>query len=241
MKLSLRLLSLLLFPCALGGQETGGPPDGQGAKEIFWNLRPAEEVVIPTPEKRAKEKPRQPQKPPAPAPAKPAQPLSLRYWIELRGSSSGEGDLVTESRTFKSGERIRFNFSSSTGGYISLAQRNKDGTLKLLFPNAANGLDDTRIKPRADRILPSETVWIKFDDKPSTERVVILFTASEKKLKALIQEAVRSQVPERVVAGIEGSKDLVLEVEETAPAKVGTYLISRDGRPILQDIELKHQ
>ena len=148
---------------------------------------------------------------------------------------------MTESRTFKSGERNRFNFSSSTGGYISLAQRNKDGTLKLLFPNAAQGLDDTSVKPSVDRMLPSEKAWFKFDDKPSTERIVILFAASAKKLEALVQEAVRSQVPERVVAGTQGSKDLVLEVEETAPAKVGTYLISRDGRPILQDIELKHQ
>jgi hypothetical protein len=239
MKPTLCLLFAQLFACALSGQEAAPPPDGQGAKEIFFNLRAGvgEEVVIPPAEEHHKKEHRHPPKPPAP----PAQPLSLRYWIELRGPSSGEGDLVTESRTFKSGERIRFNFSSSTGGHISLAQRNQDGTLKLLFPNAAKGLDDTSIKPLVDRMLPSEKAWFKFDDKPSTERIVILFAASAKKLDALVQEAVRSQVPERVVAGTEGSKDLVLEVEETAPTKVGTYLISRDGRPILQDIELKHQ
>jgi hypothetical protein len=234
MKPTLCSLFVLLCACALSGQEADNPPDKQGAKELFWNLQTGagEELVISLPEKSG-----HPPKPPRPA----GQLLSLRYWIELRGPSSSEGDLVTESRTFKSGEKIRFYFSSSTGGYISLAQRNKDGTLKLLFPNAAKGLEDTSIKPLVDRPLPSENAWFKFDDKPSTERIVILFAASAKKLEALIQQAVHSQVPERVVAGQQGSKDLVLEVEETAPTKVGTYLISRDGRPILQDIELKHQ
>jgi hypothetical protein len=239
MKPTLCSLFVLLCACALSGQEAVNPPDKQGAKELFWSLQmeAGEELVISSPKERPKEKSGHPPKSPTPA----GQLLSLRYWIELRGPSSSEGDMVTESRTFKSGEKIRFYFSSSTGGYISLAQRNKDGTLKLLFPNAAKGLEDTSIKPLVDRTLPSENAWFKFDDKPSTERIVILFAASAKKLEALIQEAVHSQVPERVVVGQQGSKDLVLEIEEAAPTKVGTYLISRDGRPILQDIELKHQ
>ncbi len=234
MKPTLCSLFVLLCACALSGQDAVNPPDQQGAKELFWKqqMEAGEELVVSSPEKSG-----HPPKPPKPA----RQLLSLRYWIELRGPSSSEGDMVTESRTFKSGEKIRFYFSSSTGGYISLAQRNKDGTLKLLFPNVAKGLEDTSIKPLVDRTLPSESAWFKFDDKPSTERIVILFAASAKKLEALIQEAVHSQVPERAVVGHQGSKDLVLEVEETAPTKVGTYLISRDGRPILQDIELKHQ
>lgn len=235
MKPTLCSLFVLLCACALSGQDAVNPPDQQGAKELFWSLQmeAGEELVISSPNEPSKKSGH----PPKPA----GQLLSLRYWIELRGPSSSEGGLVTESRTFKSGEKIRFYFSSSTGGYISLAQRNKDGTLKLLFPNAAKGLEDTSIKPFVDRTLPSENAWFKFDDKPSTERIVILFAASAKKLEALIQQAVHSQVPERVVVGQQGSKDLVLEVEETAPTKVGTYLISRDGRPILQDIELKHQ
>jgi hypothetical protein len=224
-------LLIFLFPRLLGTQVADDP----GAKAIFFNLEKGqgEDVVIPSP---GKGKPKKPQNRP-PGSTRP-EALSLRYWIELRGPSPSDNGFVTESRTFKSGERIRLYFSSSTGGYISLAQRNKNGSLTFLFPSLEKGLTDTRIKPSVDRILPGEKVWLKFDDKPSTERVVILFADSPKNLSTLVQTAISSEAP---IEGQLGSKDLVLEVEESEPSQIGTYLVSKDGRAVIRNIFLKHQ
>lgn len=224
---------LILFVASLlGGQEADDPG---GAKAIFFNLErgQGEDVVIPSPDNGKPEK-HQHRSPRSTHP----EALSLRYWIELRGPSPSDNGFVTESRTFKSGERIRLYFSSSTGGYISLAQRNKNSSLTFLFPSPEKGLTDTRIKPSVNRILPGENVWLKFDDKPSTERVVILFADSPKSLSILVQTAVSSEAP---IEGQLGSKDLVLEVEESEPSQIGTYLVSRDGRAVIQNIFLKHQ
>jgi Domain of unknown function (DUF4384) len=230
------LLLSFLVPGLLGGQEPDKKVDHHGAKEAFFGFEngPDEEVVISNPKG---------------VPPKPLHkqhrngsptPLSLRYWIELRGTSGSEPGLVTESRVFKSGERIRFYFSSSTGGYISLAQRHTNGTLTLLFPRPDRGLDDTRIQPSVDRILPSQAAWFKFDDKPSTERIVIFFAESSKKLDTLIQTAVRAEMPEEAVVAQLGSKDIELEIEDTVPSQIGTYLVSRDGRAVIRNVLLKH-
>jgi hypothetical protein len=226
---------IFFFSSLLGSQEATDQADKLGAKEIFWDLqrKHEEELVIPEPPKVGREKhPRREIR------SAPSGVLSLRYWIELRGPSPSENGSVTESRTFKSGERIRLHFSSSTGGYISLAQRNKNGSLTFLFPSPEKGLFDTRIKPSVNRILPSENVWLKFDDKPSTERILILFADSPKSLTTLVQSATTSEAP---IEGQLGSKDLVLDVEESEPSQIGTYLVSRDGRAVIRDIFLKHQ
>jgi hypothetical protein len=237
MNLPAWLLLSFLVPGLLGGQATDKRVDHPGAKDIFFGYEngPDGDMVISSP-KDTPTKPRHKQQ----RSGSPA-PLSLRYWIELRGPSTGDPAFVTESKVFKSGEKIRFYFSSSTGGYISLAQRHANGTLTLLFPRPDRGLGDTKIQPSVDRILPSETAWFKFDDKPSTERIIIFFAESAKKLDTLIQTAVRAEMPEEAVVAQLGSKDLELEIEDTVPSQIGTYLVSRDGRPVIQNILLKHQ
>jgi hypothetical protein len=233
---------LLMFfsfagPGLLGGQVADKQVDHQGAKEIFIGLGSgSDEVVVVTPHPEKNPTKRTPHKQQHGTSA-----LSLLYWIELRGPSTSDSDRVTESRTFKSGERIRFYFTSSTGGYIALAQWHKDGTLALLFPRADKGLDDTKIQPSVERILPSETAWLKFDANPYIERVVILFADSAKRLHTLIQTTTRAEMPEEAVQAQLGSKDLLLEVEETVPSQIGTYLVSRDGGPVIRNIFLKHQ
>jgi hypothetical protein len=231
--------SLLIFlvPSSLCGQET----HSHGAKELFFSLQEGlVDVVIP---KHNEENPvKHPIKHPKPSHVAPSEDLSLRYWIELEGPTTGTSSSVTESRVFKSGEKIRFHFSSSTGGYIALAQRNKSGAFNLLFPRPKKGYDDPKIKPSVDRILPSEEASFVFDDNPSVERVLIIFAQSQQRLSDVLQMVDKSEKPTTQLAESRlGSKDLVLEVEDSPTSDVGTYLVSRDGGAVIQEVLLKHQ
>src|SRR5262249_32626618 len=76
----------------------------------------------------------------------PSSTLGLSYWIELVGAD-GQGRQVTDSRIFRSGERIRLHFRSNAEGYIALILLGSSGTSRALFPDPVRGLTDSRIFP----------------------------------------------------------------------------------------------
>jgi len=183
---------------------------------------------------------------PNPQPAAFVNYFGLKYSIELVADPGKIGETVTEARVFRSGEKIRLHFESNRNGYISLLQLGASGQPNLLFPAPAKQLVDNYLVAGEDRILPAPEAWFRFDHQAGIERLVVVFAPKE--------EAVASRLPSRndrapargensvqLVAYLRGSKDLLIETEMEARDEIGTYAISRDGEPLVLEIELKHE
>jgi Domain of unknown function (DUF4384) len=170
--------------------------------------------------------------------------LGLSYWIELVGQD-GKGQQVTDHRIFRSGEKIRLHFSSNADGNIALIQLGSSGTSSVLFPDPAKGLNDSRILAREDRILPKESAWFRFDNTPGIEKILVVFARSQKELDIFsIQpsmDATATKAVLRNVDEIRGGKDLILETETENVSEVGSYGVNLSGKPVVMEIQLKHQ
>ena len=111
--------------------------------------------------------------------------LGISYWIELQGASGGPGQQVTERHVFHSGERIRLHFRSNSDGNIALIQLGSSGTSQILFPDPEKGLADSRLAADQDKVLPQDSAWFRFDDKPGTERLIVLFARNHEEPRPL--------------------------------------------------------
>lgn len=174
------------------------------------------------------------------------RPKGLSYWIELVDVSGGPGVQVTDSRVFKSGERIRLHFRSNAEGRISIVQIGSSGTSSMLFPDPAKGLSNNVLHANQDVVLPSAAHWFRFDGNKGTERLLVFFAGTQQELDATFP-ARRSMDPVATVAllnsakAASGSKDLLIETETQSVSEIGTYAVNVAGNPIVLEIELKHE
>jgi hypothetical protein len=171
--------------------------------------------------------------------------LGLSYWIELEGPKGQPGTQVTNQRIFRSGERIRLHFRSNAEGQIALLQLGSSGNSSFLFPDAEKGLTDTSLGADQDRILPDASSWFTFDNHPGTERLLAVFAKSKADVDSLsVGPAMDSKATERMLQTAQkerGSKDLIIETETRNAAEIGTYGVTRSGKPVILEIELKHE
>jgi hypothetical protein len=170
--------------------------------------------------------------------------LGLSYWIELV-DKDGQGQQVTGDRIFRSGERIRLHFLSNGDGNIALIQLGSSGTSSVLFPDPAKGLSDGRITAGEDRILPTESAWFRFDKNPGTEKILVLFARAQQEIDNFeIQPRMDAGATQAVIKRVDyvrGGKDLILETETRNASEIGTYGVNLAGKPVVLEIELRHQ
>ena len=170
--------------------------------------------------------------------------LGLSYWIELVGQD-GEGQQVTDSRIFRSGEKIRLHFRANADGNIALIQLGSSGTSNVLFPDPSRGLDDSRINPREDRILPKESAWFRFDNTPGTEKILVVFARNQREMDIFSirpsMDVTATKAVLKTVDEIQGGKDLILETETENDSEIGGYGVNLAGKPVVMEIQLKHQ
>jgi hypothetical protein len=170
--------------------------------------------------------------------------LGLSYWIELV-SKDGQGQQVTSDRIFRSGERIRLHFLSNGDGNIALIQLGSSGTSSVLFPDPAKRLSDSRITAGEDRILPTESAWFRFDNSPGTEKILVLFGRAQQDLDTFEikprMDVNATQAVMRSVENARGGKDLILETETQNASEVGTYAVNLAGKPVVLEVQLRHQ
>jgi hypothetical protein len=170
--------------------------------------------------------------------------LGLSYWIELVGPE-GQGRQVTDDRIFRSGDKIRLHFRSNADGNIALIQLGSSGTSSFLFPDRAKGLDDSRIHAADDRILPTESAWFRFDNQPGTEKVLVIFAKSQQEIDTFSfqpsMDVTATHAAMRKIERAQGEKDLILETETQNAAEIGGYGVNLAGKPVVMEIELRHQ
>ncbi len=241
--------------------------DGRGAKELFYDpaganvesARPAATPAAPSSTSTPTHRPRSPEavqrlgsgtrRPvslPASSKAQTARKtLGLSYWIELVQEQGNAGVQVSNTRVFRSGERIRLHFLGNMDGHVALIQLGSSGTGQLLFPNPGKGLTDTQLTAGQERILPNDAAWFRFDDNPGTERLIVMFARSRDDLDSfplrpsMDKDSTASVI--QTAKDLRGSKDLLIETEAQAASEVGTYGVSLSGQPVILEIALQHR
>lgn len=242
---ALTMIAALLWSGVIRGAEAPIP----GAKELFYDPAgnhlssgspPAKKPTVKPAGKRSSR--RSVQTVPEPGSQK---ILGLSYWIELEGPKGQPGTQVTSQRIFRSGERIRLHFRSNAEGQIALLQLGSSGNASFLFPDVEKGLTDTSLAADEDRVLPAASTWFTFDNHPGTERLLAVFAKSKADVDSLsVGPAMDSKATEAVLQTAEkqrGSKDLIIETETRKAAEIGTYGVNRSGKPVILEIELKHE
>jgi Domain of unknown function (DUF4384) len=126
----------------------------------------------------------------APRPV-PATAGALTYWIELLEAPVGPGPQVDEHRIFRSGEKIRLHVRSRREGFVSLVQLHPSGPANVLFPRSTKSLADNRVRANEDRVLPTESYWFSFDEKPGNEDLFLVFCATQEALESILDLARR--------------------------------------------------
>jgi len=260
-----RRIALVLFGVAAWSAAVAAQEPVSGAKELFYDpvgasatrLSPDSTAAKPSsPSPRTPQAVRSPVRHdslsrrvvslPATPEARSAQAsLGLSYWIELSTPEGKPGTQVTERHVFRSGDRIRLHFRSNADGNIALIQLGSSGTSQVLFPDLASNPADGGLTADQDKILPNDSAWFRFDEKPGTERLIVLFARDHQELDGF---PLRSNLNENETRGlvqkarsVQGSKDLFIETETKASGEVGTYGVNVAGKPVVLEIVLEHR
>lgn len=209
----------------LGAQEKGA-----GAKALFYN--PETGTSVSSNERTTPSQPGSPAKRRAIAPSRPdgIRYVGVHYWIELFGLGP-----VTDTRTFRTGDRIRLHVRSNAKGYLTIWSFDPAGRGTLLLP--VPGAEDNALVG-ADSLY--STPIIRFSPPAEDERLALVF--SRIRPDSLLTGNSPSGPAEIVsrALGSTGARSLVVEVEERDPSAVGTYLVNTAGGPVATEIRLRH-
>lgn len=223
------------------------PPAGPStkSKSKISSLKPKKKDPVPPPQvAQQAPKPDNPSSPQVVQAVDRTSTIGLSYWIELVGPN-GRGQKVTANRIFRSGEKIRLHFRSNADGNIALIQLASSGTSSVLFPDPAKGFSDSQIAAGEDRIFPAESAWFRFDNTPGTEKILALFARSQQEIDTFSikprMDVPATKVMMASVNEIRGGKDLILETETEKVSEIGTYGVNLAGKPVVMEIELRHQ
>lgn len=185
---------------------------------------------------------------PKPATSHPAPPspdlsnnIGIKYWLELIQPGSAEITRVNSTRIFHSGEKIRLHLETNVNGRVTLLQLGQDGAGHVLFPDARINQGDNYIQAGIDTPVPSSSAWIKFDNHPGIERMIVLLASVDRQLQNQTPSPSSAPPQQEFAAGSElepgkteavmamvekqqGSKGLVLEVDNQSE-KPASYAV----------------
>ncbi len=242
--------SLVLLALALASPSSRGlPPRGQGAKAVFFD--PDKGAFVPR-----KKKPRRRPEPPSPVPVRPSDPpvpeehpleaaLGLRYWIKLLDAEGHDGVKVTDGWTFRSGDRIQLFVESNSDAYLFLAQVDADGEGQVIFPGKNYREHSGQVRAHEPQTLPGIRHFLRFDEKPGTERLLILLARERSLLEPLLRsDRVAPQLIQdltRAARELRGSKTLLVEEFEDPGPEASTYAVELSGNSVLFELFLIHR
>jgi hypothetical protein len=85
-------------------------------------------------------------------------PQRIRVTVERQDGTVWTA--VNAAHVFETGDKLRFRFSSSIGGYLYVINQGTSGTNELLFPRSDTG-GDNRVEAGKDYIVPASQGWFK--------------------------------------------------------------------------------
>jgi hypothetical protein len=155
--------------------------------------------------------------------------LSIRTTIEL--TRDKETSTVLPTHTFKSGDSVRFVYTTNTEGYIYWLTEGSTGKVSLIFPNNKTGLDNTIVKNKEYNI-PVKGRW-KFDSNSGTEKILAILSPTriaELDKEVGIDSAV-NDVKQKNKSKMQ-SRDLVFEEDEDEETGVSTKSQASNGSDV---------
>jgi hypothetical protein len=154
-------------------------------------------------------------------------PVGIHYWLDLEGTGH-----VADSRTFKTGERLRFHVRSNADGYLAVWARSSTGGTVLLLP-ADGDPSGTRVKAGEQYVSPP----VRFSAPVHDEELLLAF--ARRKVDLPSRDNVETNIGATAVA-FAGARDLVVETEDVKPREIGTYVVNRRGGAVVRQIRLRH-
>ncbi len=162
--------------------------------------------------------------------ATPADRLNagLRYRLTRRSPGGADADVDPTTTTFRSGDRVRFEFDSNINGYLYVAQQGSSGKWTVLFPGPdINGGRNAVVRGEQYQVPSND--WFLFDANPGTEQLFVFLSRTP--LTQLpgfdrpvtTTEVVMASVVEDLQRRIR-PRDLVLEKHAGQPTAGGTFL-----------------
>jgi hypothetical protein len=181
--------------------------------------------------------------------------MGIKYWLELIQPGNTQIVRVNSNRVFHSGERIRLHVETNVDGRVTLLQLAHDGASLVLFPDARINGGDNYIRAGIDTPVPSARAWIKFDNRPGLERLVVFLTPTNRRLPSdrpspLIQQAdTRAAAPQpkpgessdgdiekpgtatllAILDRSQGGKGLVIEVDDQSERPASYAVLPAGG------------
>jgi hypothetical protein len=175
----------------------------------------------------------------------------LKIRLVQQTPNGGTIDVDSATKTFHTGDRIRFAFESNVDASLYVVQQGSSGQWAVLFPNPQINGGRNAIQ-RAEEYQIPNTGWFAFDSNPGTEQVFVFL--SREPLKQLPgfdrpitkPETLLSSVVEQLQHSVQ-SRDLVFETDTAAAAQGpgavrATYVVNRTelGRAVAASITLTH-
>jgi hypothetical protein len=109
--------------------------------------------------------------------------VGIKYWLELVQPGASQIVRVNSNRIFHSGERIRLHVETNVDGRLMLLQLAQNGASHVLFPDARISSGDNYVRAGVDMPIPSSSAWIKFDNHPGTERLIVFLSPADHRLQ----------------------------------------------------------
>lgn len=174
--------------------------------------------------------------------------ISVRTALEL--TRNGEKTTVAPDHEFKSGDRVKLRYTTSSDGYVYWLAKMSSGKYNVLFPTDKTGMDNL-IKKNEEHTVPAKGSF-RFDDTPGTENLLMVFSPNRiPELDQAVAEAngQKGNVVEdsTKVASVEEkntnkrkTRDLVFEDEDEEEVNTKTQVAPK-GEPFVALYELVHK
>ncbi|MBC8433914.1 MAG: DUF4384 domain-containing protein [Desulfobacterales bacterium] len=176
--------------------------------------------------------------------------VALKTTIELL--RDGKKSTVLPNHEFKSGDRVKFIYTTNTDCYAYWLSQGSSGDYYMLFPHAKGGMDN-EVKKNEIYTIPVKGKF-RFDDKKGVEKIlVILATERVPELEEAVKEAAAtrgkvaaSAAPVKSVEKKQKAKrktrDLVFEEDEDEDTGISTktQTAASAAEPFVVYYELVH-
>ncbi len=178
----------------------------------------------------------------------------LRYRLLKVGSNGEEVDVDPASAQFRTGDKVRFTFESSTNGYLYVVQQGSSGKWTTLFPDPdINGGRNAIRRSEVYRVPPTSDGWFEVDHNPGTDHVFVFLSKEPvEQLPGLtpVKERYASADP-LLIDGLKRriqARDLIFQKDTSRTAQgaatvKGTYVVNRTevGKAVAASFSLVHQ
>jgi hypothetical protein len=106
--------------------------------------------------------------------------VGIKYWLELVQPGTSQIVRVNSNRIFHSGEKIRLHVETNVDGHVMLLQLGQDGASHVLFPDRRINSGNNYVRAGVDTPIPSTSAWIKFDNHPGVERLIVFLSPADR-------------------------------------------------------------